>query len=207
MISCGLTNVSVLCSSSFSVSSSHCINQILESVSHIHQHDIVHRDLKVSDHTPLVNIEVPCILYKSLEKWLALCCKWRLKTCGNSQHVWALLHTHTDVTQWRLDQLKGWASSFCSPAFFCIPNPLPTPLLPFIRLPPSSLLLSALLPLSLLHCWGVTKANQLLLIAGRWVRWRPVTISLAASLCTPGRNQNHSAAVRFQISLILTLIQ
>ncbi|KTG47318.1 hypothetical protein cypCar_00025486 [Cyprinus carpio] len=27
---------------------SHCINQILESVSHIHQHDIVHRDLKVS---------------------------------------------------------------------------------------------------------------------------------------------------------------
>lgn len=26
---------------------SHCINQILESVSHIHQHDIVHRDLKV----------------------------------------------------------------------------------------------------------------------------------------------------------------
>lgn len=30
------------------VSLSHCINQILESVSHIHQHDIVHRDLKVS---------------------------------------------------------------------------------------------------------------------------------------------------------------
>lgn len=31
-----------------SVSFSHCINQILESISHIHQHDIVHRDLKVS---------------------------------------------------------------------------------------------------------------------------------------------------------------
>lgn len=30
------------------VSLSHCINQILESISHIHQHDIVHRDLKVS---------------------------------------------------------------------------------------------------------------------------------------------------------------
>lgn len=27
---------------------SHCISQILESVNHIHQHDIVHRDLKVS---------------------------------------------------------------------------------------------------------------------------------------------------------------
>lgn len=27
---------------------SHCIHQILESVHHIHQHDIVHRDLKVS---------------------------------------------------------------------------------------------------------------------------------------------------------------
>lgn len=36
------------CVSSMSVSFSHCINQILESVSHIHQHDIVHRDLKVS---------------------------------------------------------------------------------------------------------------------------------------------------------------
>lgn len=38
---------------------SHCIHQILESVHHIHQHDIVHRDLKVSicrgasaSHTP-----------------------------------------------------------------------------------------------------------------------------------------------------------
>lgn len=29
-------------------SRSHCISQILESVNHIHQHDIVHRDLKVS---------------------------------------------------------------------------------------------------------------------------------------------------------------
>lgn len=28
---------------------SQCINQILESVNHIHQHDIVHRDLKVSE--------------------------------------------------------------------------------------------------------------------------------------------------------------
>ncbi|GAA6098792.1 calcium/calmodulin-dependent protein kinase type II subunit gamma isoform X2 [Tachysurus ichikawai] len=27
---------------------SHCIHQILDSVNHIHQHDIVHRDLKVS---------------------------------------------------------------------------------------------------------------------------------------------------------------
>lgn len=29
------------------LSCSHCIHQILESVNHIHQHDIVHRDLKV----------------------------------------------------------------------------------------------------------------------------------------------------------------
>lgn len=32
----------------FSSLRSHCISQILESVNHIHQHDIVHRDLKVS---------------------------------------------------------------------------------------------------------------------------------------------------------------
>ncbi|CAB1343602.1 unnamed protein product, partial [Coregonus sp. 'balchen'] len=29
-----------------------CINQILESVHHMHQHDIVHRDLKVSHQSP-----------------------------------------------------------------------------------------------------------------------------------------------------------
>lgn len=55
---CGLTDVSLLCLSSFYVSSSHCINQILESVSHIHQHDIVHRDLKVSYPKPVVNIYI-----------------------------------------------------------------------------------------------------------------------------------------------------
>ncbi|CDQ91877.1 unnamed protein product, partial [Oncorhynchus mykiss] len=31
---------------------SQCINQILESVHHMHQHDIVHRDLKVSNPSP-----------------------------------------------------------------------------------------------------------------------------------------------------------
>lgn len=36
------------CPSSLFCLHSHCIHQILESVHHIHQHDIVHRDLKVS---------------------------------------------------------------------------------------------------------------------------------------------------------------
>lgn len=55
----GLTDVSPVCFSSVSVSFSHCINQILESVSHIHQHDIVHRDLKVSYHTPELSMGGP----------------------------------------------------------------------------------------------------------------------------------------------------
>lgn len=40
---CASTNNCV----SLPLSCSHCIHQILESVNHIHQHDIVHRDLKV----------------------------------------------------------------------------------------------------------------------------------------------------------------
>uniref|UniRef100_A0A673MSS5 Protein kinase domain-containing protein n=1 Tax=Sinocyclocheilus rhinocerous TaxID=307959 RepID=A0A673MSS5_9TELE len=45
---------------------SHCIHQILESVSHIHHHDIVHRDLKVSMgsalHVTLACFEPPMCL-------------------------------------------------------------------------------------------------------------------------------------------------
>uniref|UniRef100_A0A672LS76 Calcium/calmodulin-dependent protein kinase type II subunit gamma n=1 Tax=Sinocyclocheilus grahami TaxID=75366 RepID=A0A672LS76_SINGR len=36
---------------------SQCINQILESVNHIHQHDIVHRDLKVSESLLMVTFQ------------------------------------------------------------------------------------------------------------------------------------------------------
>lgn len=79
------------------VSLSHCINQILESVSHIHQHDIVHRDLKVShavvmetcaesrarhQMTP-IPLEPP-----SLGNWVA----WHVRTqdCNAKRHFTAL---------------------------------------------------------------------------------------------------------------------
>lgn len=80
----------VLFFSSFSVFSSHCISQILESISHIHQHDIVHRDLKVSDHTLVVQ--------KSVTEM------WHCVVNEDGRHLWRLgiehthAHTLTDVT-------------------------------------------------------------------------------------------------------------
>uniref|UniRef100_A0A3B3SJ55 calcium/calmodulin-dependent protein kinase n=1 Tax=Paramormyrops kingsleyae TaxID=1676925 RepID=A0A3B3SJ55_9TELE len=41
---------------------SQCINQILESVNHIHQHDIVHRDLKVNACSPTPFTDASCSL-------------------------------------------------------------------------------------------------------------------------------------------------
>lgn len=64
----GLTDVFPVCYSYVSVSFSHCINQILESVSHIHQHDIVHRDLKVSYHTPEMGMGGPICTVRSKNK-------------------------------------------------------------------------------------------------------------------------------------------
>ncbi|CAB1311863.1 unnamed protein product [Coregonus sp. 'balchen'] len=64
-------DASVLTRYSHPLLSSQCINQILESVQHIHQHDIVHRDLKVSErfeaHTELhidkcISVPLPLFL-------------------------------------------------------------------------------------------------------------------------------------------------
>lgn len=76
---------------------SHCINQILESVSHIHQHDIVHRDLKVSHCIAMATchlgrdgsvIEVPLSV--------AARCVTNLK-CLIYTHTTKQAHTHTHI--------------------------------------------------------------------------------------------------------------
>ena len=57
---------------------SHCISQILESVNHIHQHDIVHRDLKVSGcplpwqpHTQM-RAHTPLFVAMATHRWLSV---------------------------------------------------------------------------------------------------------------------------------------
>lgn len=51
---------------------SHCIHQILESVNHIHQHDIVHRDLKVLTHRGWPGAGRLCLLLVTCWRHLVL---------------------------------------------------------------------------------------------------------------------------------------
>lgn len=157
------------------VSFSHCINQILESISHIHQHDIVHRDLKVSYQT-LMNIRRAFIASGKVNAPHTQGTRVRSKGVpGGQMHNRSrpAPHGHHAVTSRTTSGMRVIArlSSFFFSALqlswhlsiyillpFFSPPLYPTfpPLHPFYSVP----LLS-----SLLHCRGVTKADQLLLIA------------------------------------------
>lgn len=125
-------DVSLIC---FCFSSSHCINQILESVSHIHQHDIVHRDLKVSWHILVLNVLGPiCTLWGTRSVlWMKLKGSWLLNrlTLVKTSH-------HDAGSKWRIVVIPYLFTCFLDWSFLCY----------YLSLCPSPLLFSPHVPLS-----------------------------------------------------------
>ncbi len=69
---------------------SQCINQILESVNHIHQHEIVHRDLKVSE----------SLSHRQLHTWQPACLWGFPSQCPALPRTNTQIYTYNNIACW-----------------------------------------------------------------------------------------------------------